>query len=77
MPRTVQQRVSFQADIGFLTRLSQAVEIDERMTDNEKRQALALINSLSIVFHKVEARRLRGGASIQDEGSGEVETDTD
>lgn len=75
MPRTVQQRVSFQADMAFLIRLSQAIEIDGHMTDTEKRQALTHINSLSMVFHKVEARRLSSGGAPVDEESGEVEAD--
>lgn len=58
MPRTVQMRVSFQADIAFLSRLAQAIEKDEFMTPEEKQRACHGLSQVSTVFHAVEMRRI-------------------
>jgi hypothetical protein len=58
MPRTVHPRVSFQGDIGFLSRLSQAVELDGHMTPEEKRDAISALARVSTVLHGAEIRRL-------------------
>jgi hypothetical protein len=58
MPKTVHTRVSFQNDIAFLSRLSQAVEKDEHMTPEEKRKACFHIAEVAQIFHGVEIRRL-------------------
>jgi hypothetical protein len=63
MPRVVQPRVSFQGDIGFLSRLSQAVELDQHMTPEEKREAISALSKVSTVLHGAEIRRLSHAAS--------------
>lgn len=62
MPRTVQPRVSFQGDIGFLSRLSQAIELDGHMTPDEKQTAIRGISEVSRVLHGAEIRRLSHAA---------------
>lgn len=58
MPKTVQIRVSFQNDIAFLSRLSQAIEKDPYMLPVEKQQAVYHLNATSKTLHEVEGRRM-------------------
>lgn len=58
MPRKVQVRASYQNDLGFLARLSQAVERDERLGADEKREIISPLNSAALAIHKAQARLL-------------------
>lgn len=71
MPRTVNPRVSFQADIGFLSRLSQAIELDGHMTPEEKKEAISALSKVSTVLHGVEIRRLTHTSQEVEEQAGE------
>lgn len=58
MGRTVQPRVSFQADIAFLTRMIRAVEIDKRIKPEAKKKIIRLISELQTLFMEIERERL-------------------
>lgn len=60
MPRAPKARLSYQADHGFMIRLSQAVERDPIQTTNWKREVLTHLARLSQLFNEAELNRLRG-----------------
>lgn len=57
MPRTVKQRVSWVADLGFLTRLGVALEMDKTISIPLKKEIARTLNDLCLLFHKAEAER--------------------
>lgn len=58
MPRKIQIRASYQADIGFFTRLAQAVERDTRLVSDEKREMMTALNNCALLFQQAERKRL-------------------
>jgi len=50
MGRKVQIRVSYQQDAGYLTRLSQAVEMDEKRPLKWRREVIMRINEIIVMF---------------------------
>ena len=58
MGRTVQPRVSFQADIAFLTRMIRAVEIDKRIKPDKRKKLIGTISELQALFMEIERERL-------------------
>lgn len=61
MARTVSLRVSFNNDIGYLNRLSQAIEKDDRMQPGEKKACMLALIEVIQTFSRVDQRSLRGG----------------
>lgn len=62
MGREVKVRLSYQADVGFLTRLSRAVELDKKMPKGRKQKCMAAINALQSEFLAESRDRLSGRA---------------
>ena len=58
MGRDVKVRASYQMDAAYLTRLSRAVEIDERQTVTWRRSIIARLNELIVEFLKTTDDRL-------------------
>lgn len=58
MGRSVKVRISFQADIAFLTRLSRAVEMDPQIDKGTKKQAIGLIVQTQSLLMEIERKRL-------------------
>lgn len=58
MGRNVKIRISFQADIAFLTRLSRAVELDKAISAPDRKELIGCISSLQLMLMKIERDRL-------------------
>ena len=63
MARTPKPRLSYQADHGFIVRLSQAVEKDASQSARWKTEVLTHLNRVSQLFNEAELQRLKGQAS--------------
>lgn len=73
MSRPVSIRVSYVNDLSFLTRLSQAIELDKNMTPHEKQRALRGCADVCAVLSEVSVRRMGGRAEAVTEETTEVE----
>jgi hypothetical protein len=62
MPRPIRPRVSYQADAGFLIRLIQAIEGDEKATLKWRKEQIERIHALVQAFSKESNRRLQSDA---------------
>lgn len=60
MGREVKVRLSYQADVGFLTRLSRAVELDKKMPKARKRKVMEALNTIQSEFLAESRNRIAG-----------------
>jgi hypothetical protein len=60
MGREVKIRASYQADVGFLTRLSRAIELDKKMPSGRKKRVMIAISTLQSEFLDESRSRLKG-----------------
>lgn len=60
MGRNVKIRISFQADIAFLTRLSRAVELDTTIPKERKKKLIGAIAGVQFALMEIERDRLNG-----------------
>lgn len=50
MPRSVKARVSYHADAAFLARLSIAVEKDEKLTKEKKKEIISHLTAANVLL---------------------------
>jgi hypothetical protein len=58
MPRPIELRASYLNDVGYLTRLSQAVALDKVQTGSMAREIQTLINSLIEALNRANKNRM-------------------